>query len=306
LLIEVAGAKQALRIERPLKHVPGWFSIADVPLVFGEDRFYGQSADGSLDIEIDVVKRTVRANVGAYLCQSEESFIYCFLRDVLRKFVYPLSGFICLHGAVVTKGERVILLAGDTGAGKSTLAMQFLREGYSIVSDDSPLVAVHDGVCFVMSSLDELSITESTLLLFPELSAYVRGVRDVSGKLYISRELMPANRLALEPMRLTDYVVLQREQCASPSLTPIDRTGVVGSILEEYMSIFSRLKIESDPGYFAKVDQSTFDCLTLLLTGANTSQLRYANDHLSSIAGLFEGRSLVEAGIQHASHEPRG
>lgn len=290
LFLEVSESAHALSVEPPSALVPGWFSVADVPLFFGQDRFYGRAADGSLAVEIDVVNRTVRANLGAALCQSEETFIYCFLRDLLRKFVYPFSGFICLHGAVVTKGDRAILFAGDTGAGKSTLAMQFFRDGYSIVSDDSPLVASGDGECLVMSSLDELSITANTLALFPELSPYVRGVRDVSGKLYISRALVPSSRLNLEPVRLTDYVVLQRENCSAPSLIPVERAGLAGSILKEYMSIFSRLRVEADPGYFAKIDRHTFDCLTSLLTGVNTSTLRYADEHIRMLAQLFHGR----------------
>ena len=43
---------------------------------------------------------------------------------------------IILHGAVLEKEERVLVLAGESGAGKTTLAIELLQAGWNYVSDD--------------------------------------------------------------------------------------------------------------------------------------------------------------------------
>lgn len=47
-----------------------------------------------------------------------------------------LKGEICLHASAVALGDRVAVFAGNAGAGKSTTAAAFVRQGYPIVSDD--------------------------------------------------------------------------------------------------------------------------------------------------------------------------
>jgi hypothetical protein len=47
-----------------------------------------------------------------------------------------LRGVVCLHGSVVAIGDRGIILVGPEGAGKSTAAAAFARQGFGILSDD--------------------------------------------------------------------------------------------------------------------------------------------------------------------------
>ena len=51
-------------------------------------------------------------------------------------------GFMLLHGSCVTDGRHGILITGDSGAGKSTTAAEFLRRGWKLVTDD--VTAVFD------------------------------------------------------------------------------------------------------------------------------------------------------------------
>ena len=52
-----------------------------------------------------------------------------------------VHGRFALHGAVVVDGTGAIIVLGDTGAGKSTLAVSALRLGWSVVTDDIAWVA---------------------------------------------------------------------------------------------------------------------------------------------------------------------
>ena len=68
--------------------------------------------------------------------RSSEYFRQCFL-DVM---IYPLleiRDLITLHAACVVHKGRGILLAGDSGAGKSSLSYACARAGWTYVSDDA-------------------------------------------------------------------------------------------------------------------------------------------------------------------------
>lgn len=56
-------------------------------------------------------------------------------------FLLRLRGITSLHASAVTVDGRAILLVGAAGAGKSTTATVFAREGYGVISDDvAPLL----------------------------------------------------------------------------------------------------------------------------------------------------------------------
>jgi hypothetical protein len=50
--------------------------------------------------------------------------------------ILRLRGFSCLHASAVVANSRAILLAGDSGAGKSTTAAAMAERGHAILSDD--------------------------------------------------------------------------------------------------------------------------------------------------------------------------
>lgn len=59
-------------------------------------------------------------------------------RRTLERFV--LSGWVVLHGAVATIGDRRTLILGDKGAGKTTLATSLLYAGHQVEGDEMALV----------------------------------------------------------------------------------------------------------------------------------------------------------------------
>jgi hypothetical protein len=60
-----------------------------------------------------------------------------------------LRGVTCLHASAVSFGEYVVAFVGSEGAGKSTTAAAFAREGFAIVSDDVVALAEIDGSFYV-------------------------------------------------------------------------------------------------------------------------------------------------------------
>jgi len=51
-------------------------------------------------------------------------------------FVLQLRGTLSLHGSAISVGDQAIGFVGPAGAGKSTLAAAFARQGYPVLSED--------------------------------------------------------------------------------------------------------------------------------------------------------------------------
>lgn len=63
-----------------------------------------------------------------------------FLLGSNLAFLCHQRGLLPLHAACVKIGGKAIILAGDSGVGKSTLAAAFLRRGFPILADDITVV----------------------------------------------------------------------------------------------------------------------------------------------------------------------
>ncbi|WP_310423341.1 hypothetical protein [Chamaesiphon sp. VAR_48_metabat_135_sub] len=64
----------------------------------------------------------------------EDTAVY--LLGPILGFVLRLRGTVCLHANAIAIGDRVVVLVGAAGAGKSTTAAAFAQQGYAILSDD--------------------------------------------------------------------------------------------------------------------------------------------------------------------------
>ena len=67
--------------------------------------------------------------------------------DALRYAMLELSEerlrrFVTLHAAAVARDGRLVVLAGESGAGKTTLTLALLDEGWTYFSDDLAPVAI--------------------------------------------------------------------------------------------------------------------------------------------------------------------
>ena len=56
---------------------------------------------------------------------------------IIDRALSDTEPLVVLHAAVVTKGDSCVVLAGPSGAGKTTLALALLEEGWSYLSDDA-------------------------------------------------------------------------------------------------------------------------------------------------------------------------
>ncbi len=103
---------------------------------------------GPVDIVVDIEPRNgmwqVLFNGVALDAPVSRAQLFPFLQGRLRVLAYQGIDFLlAIHGAVLEREGRGLLLPGHSGAGKSTLSMALLGQGYHLLSDE---VAVIDAV----------------------------------------------------------------------------------------------------------------------------------------------------------------
>src|SRR3989442_2366615 len=90
-----------------------------------------------------------------------------FLLGPVLGFVLRSRGTVCLHASAVAIGRVAIVLVGIGGAGKSTTAAAFARQGYAVLSDDVAPMQPHADAYFVRPGYPRLCLwPESVSLLY--------------------------------------------------------------------------------------------------------------------------------------------
>jgi hypothetical protein len=89
---------------------------------------YRVASTGERDLRIDVTSEVDRAEALRALAHS------------VLPLVLPLVGLESLHGAVARIGGAAVILAGDSGAGKSSLAATLAAGGVEVLADDTAAV----------------------------------------------------------------------------------------------------------------------------------------------------------------------
>ena len=77
--------------------------------------------------------------------------------------VLQQRGVLPLHASSIATEKGAILFLGKSGFGKSTLAGQFARLGYQVMSDDVTGVTVEDGGVFAIPSYPSSRMTQTSL-----------------------------------------------------------------------------------------------------------------------------------------------
>jgi hypothetical protein len=125
-----------------------------------------------------------------------------------------------IHAACVEFSGSGLLLCGDSGAGKSSLAFACARAGWAYASDDTSYL-VHNGQKRVVGNWRQIRFRPSAAELFPELNGHNLTPRS-AGKPSIE---VPIHLLVSDVETATDvqveYIVfLDRNHSHVPELTP--------------------------------------------------------------------------------------
>ena len=96
-------------------------------------------------------------------------------------FTIPLAellkrrGLYMVHAAGLAIAGKGLLVAGQSGAGKTTLALALLRAGFGFLADDTVFLAGENNALRILAFPDETDVTAQTLGFFPELHRLKRS-----------------------------------------------------------------------------------------------------------------------------------
>ena len=289
LIIESKDAPEALLIKPPAKGVFAETNLCTGRCYYEEGRFFSSNhGDYWHEMEYDLQAHTIRANVAGKYLSNSQAFLSHMIRPILQSFILPFYRMKTLHGAVLTKSERTVFLSGQGGVGKTTSAVQLMRAGYDLLSEDGPLFITKNGSAYALSSLDFLHVTENTLSLFPELKPYVVGEKDHREKFAVSMSNLQNSSAWTQPHRVTHFIQLRRQSDLSrPRIKQLERGLVHRALINESMVIFRQASFRRQAKPFGDYSEFVFDLLTKVIHGAETYELQYADQHLEEIPELI-------------------
>jgi hypothetical protein len=109
----------------------------------GDGHTYFKYGDGTtFDVVHDGRPATIRAVIAPG--QTLED-LTAYLYGPVLGFILRAWGRLALHASCVRIGDSALLLAGDSGAGKSTTAAALAARGYQVLSDDLTALTMDDG-----------------------------------------------------------------------------------------------------------------------------------------------------------------
>lgn len=121
-----------------------------------------------------------------------------------------------LHAACVEIGGQGVLLCGESGAGKSSLAFACARSGWKFLSDDSCAIVRKRKGRVVVGNPHQMRFRESAVELFPELKGQ-RVTPRATGKMAIELATATLPQIATITECQVDYIVFLNRQEPEPS-----------------------------------------------------------------------------------------
>jgi len=143
-----------------------------------------------------------------------EASVFCMLQHL---YLAPV------HAACVRLRDRGVLLCGDSGAGKSSLAYACARRGWTFVSDDtSELIRARKDLT-VIGGPHQIRFREAAVDLFPELAQQSLTER-ATGELAIELATAAVPEISTALTSPVDYIVfLNRREPEPAGLAPIPK-----------------------------------------------------------------------------------
>jgi len=128
-----------------------------------------------------------------------------------------------LHAACVSVAGHGMLLCGDSGAGKSSLAFAGARAGWTFTCDDASSLPMDRDDRMVIGNCHQIRLRDSGVQLFPELEG--RGITPrVTGKPSIEIPTSELSGFITSESAIVDFIVfLNRCDVEKPELVPLMR-----------------------------------------------------------------------------------
>lgn len=169
---------------------------------------------------------------------------YEFIEFAVFTLAARAQGLLALHGACVGRHGHGLLIVGDSGAGKSTVALHAMLAGFEVLSEDSVFIRAESLLATGVPNFVHLRAESLRLIDSSEVRALVREsptIRRRSGvkKYELDLRQAPFN-LAKKPLVLTGIVFLSARRAAGKALVRALSTAVATKRLAKAQPYASR------------------------------------------------------------------
>jgi hypothetical protein len=181
----------------------------------------------------------VRVDDQEYACPGPLAAIECAYRLVHDRVLRAArdDGWTRLHAAVVDVDGRRVLLAGRSGAGKTTLAARLLADGVAVLADEGAFV--RDGLAVPLPR--RWHVRQSTLEHVPLLrTARNTVVLPYDPPLWTVDPADLNGPWRLEPARVDHVVLLEPVHRGESALVPAGTAAGIGELLAEALPYADR------------------------------------------------------------------
>lgn len=223
-------------------------------------------------VTADFQKRTVKGTIINYKeCYKERIFDLIFFQPL--RFILSRHGLFFLHASMVSKGPRSLLIAGPQNCGKSTVALIFAQNGFSLLSDDDCFVKLRGKHIQAFSFPTKIGLKDKILSKYPKLNSHTLKNYRYGGK----------RRLSLN--HISDRSVTVKSRCIA-IIFPIYKDGCKNVRLKKISSEESLAKLTREHNMLGKKEyQKMFWTLYHLTKETRSFELIYNDDILNEVPG---------------------
>jgi HPr serine kinase-like protein len=154
----------------------------------------------------------------------DRAYIRYFFLEAAVMCLLSSSYLTSVHAACVELQGCGILLCGDSGAGKSSLAFACASSGWSYISDDASYIVQGSRNRIVLGNSHQIRFRPSASYLFPELQDLGITPR-ATGKpsIEVSTRLLNPDIITVTETQVRFIVFLNREKSCVPDLVPFPK-----------------------------------------------------------------------------------
>lgn len=181
-----------------------------------------------------------------YTDNTSPQSVLSLIRGNITKFCLQEQGYFCLHAAAMCIEDKVVLLIGKKGAGKSTLSAYFHSKGHEIWCDDYAMLHQENGNFFVSQGETSLKVNPdiaTALSIHPdnlqrvfELPPDWISTADsdiITQKSYYQRQAAATD---LVPRQAAAVFFIHPRVPAPEEITTVsNKTGALGLLMEEVL-----------------------------------------------------------------------
>jgi hypothetical protein len=140
----------------------------------------------------DPQTRTCQANVLKHAGGQQPAFASVPLVNLAVVWTMFAAGFLPVHAAAVIHEDRLIVLAGEKGAGKSTLALKLHQQGFPVICDDLVYFKRQDNRLMAGGHCQPLKLKSA------EADVWLAGGLEVGGEVRVpGKKLFPVEQFNL-------------------------------------------------------------------------------------------------------------